>query len=797
MKKKEWRNSDPSSEPTLDLVSFEGIQIGNYRLEERIGSGSFGTVYRGWDVKLERNVAVKFLKENVDDTTRKLFEREARTIAGLGRHSGIVQIFGWGEYLDHLYFVLEYLDSSTDDLLRNYPQGMPVNQALKIVEKASDALQYAHDQEVIHRDIKPANILLDLENDNIKLADFGLAFRGSKGADSILGTVSGGTPPYMSPQQILGEKVDYRTDIFALGVTLYKFLSGKTPAGTTDTTEMVKAVLEDRLVPLEECNPDLSEPVYKLVRKAMAYRPQDRFESASAFAKGIRGCYTQADAFSPTIPAFSKRKKGLSNKILETIKRYKKLSAAAALAVMFLAVSFTGLVNIERYPGQGYLLQQADAMMDDGKFLDAIALYDSLAEDNPNGDYVNAGLGYAHLLQEDFAAAREYFERIGDAGLQREGLAAVQRELRENGLQDHLQDPATAYQQVILAAEKHASGQPREALDVLQAVSDDELRFNWQRLERLRLLAQCQYRLGNYADAKALFRQLEGASAGGSSFEQAAARAYLTAIDRRETARQQDANLERARELACWLETGEIERFSDEDLWTSRPLRYLVLPPATGASVFALETGLEDYLPYLLERHLDDSPRLAVVDRSVLDTALAEQELSSYLASDAGQVGIGQLLGARLLVRLQFFSFMQEDEVGGALVDTETTRRFTLATNPLSRRMDPHGVAAALAGAIQERIDSEYPLRGAVRNEDGEYVIDIGASLGVERGAEFYALSERDVYAPVVMDTPFTVINVRSDDAVVEPAEPETVEIPEGGWPVIEREWYEQQVLAR
>lgn len=225
-------------------------RLPGYRIEELVGRGGMGAVYRAVQIELDRTVAIKLLPETLAENEQFVarFRREARMLAKLD-HPGIVRVHDFGQTTDgHLFFVMEFIDGT--DLHRALSEGpLGVEQSLDIAIQLCAALDYAHGQGVIHRDLKPANVLLGLDG-RARIVDFGLA-RPLEGADGCL-TLSGavmGTPEYMAPEQRHGEG-DHRSDLYALGVMLYEMLSGRPPQGAWQAASKVSGadVRTDRLI---------------------------------------------------------------------------------------------------------------------------------------------------------------------------------------------------------------------------------------------------------------------------------------------------------------------------------------------------------------------------------------------------------------------------------------------------------------------------------------------------------------------------------------------------------------------
>ncbi|MBN2310098.1 MAG: serine/threonine protein kinase [Candidatus Hydrogenedentes bacterium] len=274
-----------------------GTRIGDYEVERVLGEGGFGTVYLGTDTKLGRPVALKFLRDTMDPRRRKLFDREARAIAALGKHPSIVQIYASGEHEGHAYFALEHVGSNALKLLEEQPNGLPVNDALRIAAECAEALAYAHREGILHRDVKPANILIEPEDGRAKLADFGLARFYESGDSSMSGLLSG-SPSYMSPEQAQSERVDKRTDVFSLGVTLYQLLCGRKPFEGRSPMDVLDKIRADKRIPLRSRRPDLPEAVLALVEKATAHDLARRFQSADELAQALRALLAPAGSAS-------------------------------------------------------------------------------------------------------------------------------------------------------------------------------------------------------------------------------------------------------------------------------------------------------------------------------------------------------------------------------------------------------------------------------------------------------------------------------------------------------------------
>ena len=263
------------------------IRIDKFTVLQRLGRGGMGAVYEGHDPALDRRVAIKTLTADViaDADSRSRFEREARAAAKL-QHPNIVTIYELGNFggAEKPYIVMEYLEGTDVSSLIG-DEGMPIAEALDIVIQLSRALDFAHQNGVIHRDIKPANLRC-LDNGQIKIMDFGIAR--VEGSHQI--TKSGvmiGTVHYMSPEQIRGQKLDGRTDIFSAGCILYKLLTGVRPFPGDSASSILYNIVNEQPVPVVEKNNNIPQEIQDVLERAMAKKAEDRFEHAGDMAREL------------------------------------------------------------------------------------------------------------------------------------------------------------------------------------------------------------------------------------------------------------------------------------------------------------------------------------------------------------------------------------------------------------------------------------------------------------------------------------------------------------------------------
>ncbi|MBI3398939.1 MAG: CHASE2 domain-containing protein [Deltaproteobacteria bacterium] len=286
-----WQGQKASAGGTVVIEGMEKPTIGRYEIVEELGRGAMGVVYKGVDPAMKREVAIKTVHfDEVDadaiQSVKDRFFREAES-AGKLTHPNIVTIYDVGEESDLAYIAMEFLSGKTLEAWCKKTSLLPPKTALKIVGQLCEALDYAHKNGIVHRDIKPANIMM-LAKGEIKLTDFGIA-RIQSSSHTKTGVIMG-TPSYMSPEQLAGKKVDGRSDLFSLGVILYELLTGEKPFAGDSITTIMYQITNAAPSPLKEHKPDLPPILQILADKALAKKPEQRFQTGKEFADAIRVC---------------------------------------------------------------------------------------------------------------------------------------------------------------------------------------------------------------------------------------------------------------------------------------------------------------------------------------------------------------------------------------------------------------------------------------------------------------------------------------------------------------------------
>jgi serine/threonine-protein kinase len=268
--------------------SLVGQRLGAYFLESEIGRGSMGVVYRAHHAEQGFPAAVKVLLDALasDQSFVTRFTREARIVRTL-QHPNILRLYDAGHDGGHIYFAMEFFAGSTAGQLLKQRGKLPVGQVVEIAAQAADALDYAHTHgHLVHRDIKPENLLVDRWC-RVKVLDFGLARVEGLHSITRAGTVVGSLY-YVSPEQLLGQQLDGRSDVYALGVSMYEMLTGQRPYRGRTLSEMSDVILAGRAVPPSQLEPSVPLALEAIIQRAIARDLQWRFSSAGELHAELR-----------------------------------------------------------------------------------------------------------------------------------------------------------------------------------------------------------------------------------------------------------------------------------------------------------------------------------------------------------------------------------------------------------------------------------------------------------------------------------------------------------------------------
>lgn len=265
--------------------------VGKYRVDDVIGRGAIGVVYKGFDPHICRAVAIKSLRSEVlagvEDQASLLarFAAEARS-AGRCQHPNIVTVFDYVEQDETPFIIMEFVEAGTLENVTRSRTLLPLPQVGEVMVQLLAALGHAHEKGVIHRDVKPANILCPAAT-SIKVTDFGVARFQNLGLTRDGGGGAVGTPNYMSPEQFLGREVDGRADLFAAAIIMYQLLTGAKPYPADDIPSLMHKLLNEAPVPVSQLRPELPAALDTLMVRALERNPTDRFQTAEEFIRAL------------------------------------------------------------------------------------------------------------------------------------------------------------------------------------------------------------------------------------------------------------------------------------------------------------------------------------------------------------------------------------------------------------------------------------------------------------------------------------------------------------------------------
>lgn len=280
------------------MEDLTGRQLNAYQIVAPLGEGGMAAVYKAYQPAMDRYVALKILPRHFasDPEFISRFQQEAKVLAKL-QHPHILPVFDFGEADGYTYLVMPFVESGTlTQVMRGLP--LPLEQIRRVITQVGDALDYAHAHGLIHRDVKPSNVLID-ERANCLLTDFGLAKIVAGSAHLTTSGAIMGTPAYMSPEQGLGQTLDARSDIYALGVILYEMAVGRVPYSAETPLAVVIKHIHDPLPPPRRLNPALPEALERVILKSLAKQPSDRFATAGEMVKALQAAIPEITSTFP------------------------------------------------------------------------------------------------------------------------------------------------------------------------------------------------------------------------------------------------------------------------------------------------------------------------------------------------------------------------------------------------------------------------------------------------------------------------------------------------------------------
>jgi serine/threonine-protein kinase len=345
-------------------------EVGRYQIIGKLGEGAMATVYKAFDPSINRPLVIKFLHANMCATEeyRQRFLREAKA-AGALAHPNIVTIFDVGEIENRPYIAMELLDGGPLDEMIPDGTELPLRDVLTFGIQIANALDYAHSKGIFHRDIKPANIIRLADGKTIKLADFGIAHVAA--GDAMDATTAGtimGTPHYMSPEQARGDKIDARSDLWAVGVMLYQFLTGKRPFNADSIMALLLRITNEAPQPVGELRADIPASLRRVVARSLNKQPDKRYQSGRELADALARVLQEID---PAQGAGRAKRRGM---------QLKTRLALAMAAIVAITMTVTSLFVTQRQY-KAMLSQTVDGGSSLAKLIAVESAHQTLSED--------------------------------------------------------------------------------------------------------------------------------------------------------------------------------------------------------------------------------------------------------------------------------------------------------------------------------------------------------------------------------------------------------------------------------
>jgi serine/threonine protein kinase len=683
----------PPEETDTVLESEKEIILGRYRIICILGKGGMGVVYLAEDMELERLVAVKKIQNNLarNEKYLKRFKIEARSAAQV-QHPNIARIFHSGEDQGDYYFIMEYVKGVNLEQFIKNRSFSSLAEFVDIAIQIVSGLKAAHDKNILHRDIKPGNMILD-DSGVVKILDFGLA-RPIEGNGTV--TYVGesiGTPRYMAPEQINGDKVDQRTDIYLAGVTLFELITGTTPRKIkSPEEELIEKI--GVITSKSQRRASLDRAIARIILKAISVQADDRYQDAGEFVEDLNLVEEEANSDKST-----PRK----------LKVILGVCGVLAATIVLLLVFNT----------QSSRLEKADGMLDKGRYREAIQVLQEIDRTEPSYARAQYGLGYCYLREGNLEKAEEEFSRIPEnsdeeTALREEGklfhayeageydrvrqlagefkgdgggysffhtilgnvfLEKGELESAINEYEEAIQVPAVfpsqkSYAYAGMARSLREKGDLREALKYYhQAV---ELKPNDPGI--LAGLGMAYAEEGDYSRAVPVLKKALGKSPDNEIAH------YLSekVLAKKQWQEEESAQRERIDKLIDDLQVqagrkSEALGSNDDASSISQLPALALLDFKKIGGNFKLDGAYEAYMQALVSA-LVESGDVSVVQREILEEILSELKLgSSDLASPKARLKLGKIIPARFMVAGSFNWINGEIQATIFIIDTESS----------------------------------------------------------------------------------------------------------------------------
>jgi class 3 adenylate cyclase/tetratricopeptide (TPR) repeat protein/predicted Ser/Thr protein kinase len=390
-------------------VMAQGMNIGHYRVLDRLGRGGMGEVYAAEDSRLNRRVAIKALPVELasDPESLQRFEREAQAVATLD-HPNIVTVYSVEEHSGRSYLIMELIEGkSLGEMI--HPRGMPLNDFFELAIPFADAIAAAHESGITHRDLKPTNVMIGI-NGRLKVLDFGLAKFAQpqeEEADQEQLTSTGrvlGTMPYMSPEQVRGKPVDHRTDIFSIGIIFFELLTGKRPFSGETQADLISTIVRDAPAELADIRSKIPRQLRRIIRLCLEKEPDGRYQSATELRQALE------EARAELKPGMDKSTRSFP---------VRQVLAGTAITVVvcaggFMLWKYRDLLTAPPPPTSGEVVTAVDQPIDEaaaaellssGRLAEALEAYQGLLAETPDSPQLRRGLARAHIASGAYTAA--------------------------------------------------------------------------------------------------------------------------------------------------------------------------------------------------------------------------------------------------------------------------------------------------------------------------------------------------------------------------------------------------------
>ncbi|MCC6464107.1 MAG: protein kinase [Planctomycetes bacterium] len=309
-----------------------GHVVGGYRIEQRLGRGAMGTVYKATQLSLGRTVALKVLSPELtkDPKFCEMFLKEARAAGGLN-HPNIIQVYDVGDEGGQYFFSMEFAAKGSVLEELGKAKTIPLARSIRIIRDSCAALDYAERKSLVHRDIKPDNLMVT-EDDTVKLGDLGLAMSAQELQAEQEGVF--GTPHYIAPEQAMGKPIDHRADIYALGASFYRILCGRTLFEGATVKEILKKQVREPHEPITNWMPDCPKAIATIIDRMLAKNPAERYQHASEIASDLENYQNLSSRKAQTdVSAFAERPRGLTAEQSQQIANANRMRNVAVAAI--------------------------------------------------------------------------------------------------------------------------------------------------------------------------------------------------------------------------------------------------------------------------------------------------------------------------------------------------------------------------------------------------------------------------------------------------------------------------------